>query len=97
MIVGFISIFASIFTGFKSVQLIRSEIEDGTLLLILSKPIPRHILILQKWLSIVVINLIFSFSVFFILLLYFAITPSTFPSSLNTFSPSNYLKVSFAF
>jgi len=97
MVVSFISIFASIFTGFKSVQLIRSEIEDGTLLLILSKPIPRHILILQKWLSIIVINLIFSFVIFLVLFLYFAIVPLTFPTVLRTFTLGSYTKISFAF
>ncbi|RTZ69078.1 MAG: hypothetical protein DSZ21_00530 [Tenericutes bacterium] len=82
-IASFIIIFISIFTGFKSAKLIRGEIEDGTLLLILSKPISRQQIVFQKWLSIIVINLIFSFSIFFILLLYFAIFPFTMSGNLR--------------
>ena len=96
-IAGFIVIFISIFTGFKSAQLIRGEIEDGTLLLILSKPISRQQIVFQKWLSIIVINLIFSFSIFFILLLYFAIFPLTISKNLRAWNASKYLKVSFIF
>ncbi|WP_425380443.1 ABC transporter permease [Spiroplasma endosymbiont of Stenodema calcarata] len=41
----------SMFIGFKAVQLIRDEIEDGTLLIFSSIPISRTRMIIEKWLA----------------------------------------------
>ncbi|WP_245938479.1 hypothetical protein [Spiroplasma phoeniceum] len=41
----------SMFIGFKAVQLIRDEIDDGTLLIFSSIPISRTRMIIEKWLA----------------------------------------------
>ncbi|MCC3161093.1 MAG: ABC transporter permease [Mollicutes bacterium PWAP] len=64
LITGFvnISLFISIFAGFKTVQIFKSEEEDGTMLLFLSKPISRKSIFLQKILAL--ISALSSFAIF---------------------------------
>jgi len=45
---SFISVFVSIFAGFKSATLFKDEIEDGTFLVMISKPISRSRIIFSK-------------------------------------------------
>lgn len=45
----FIAIFTSVFAGFKSATMYRDEIEDGTFLVMLSKPITRRKMLFAKW------------------------------------------------
>ena len=58
---GFIGLMLLIFIGIKSVQIFRDEIEDGTLLILVSKPISRNRIWFEKWLSFqtIVISYIF--------------------------------------
>ncbi|URM52926.1 ABC transporter permease subunit [Mycoplasma sp. SG1] len=51
-----------IFMAVKATQVFRDEIEDGTILLVLSKPINRKSLLAQKWCSYQLIGIIFLFS-----------------------------------
>ena len=44
----FMSIFASVFAGFKSATMFKDEVENGTFLVVLSKPITRTRLIIVK-------------------------------------------------
>lgn len=62
---AFISLMLLIFIGVKSVQVFRDEIEDGTLLILVSKPISRNRIWMEKWLSfqVIVVSYIF-FSIF---------------------------------
>ncbi|MDQ7983228.1 MAG: ABC transporter permease [Spiroplasma sp.] len=48
---GFISFMLIVFIGVKATQIFRDEIEDGTLLILVSKPISRNRIWLEKWLS----------------------------------------------
>lgn len=57
----FLSIFTSIFAGFKSAQMFKDEVEDGTFLLLLSKPIPRGKIIFAKWMSLQTVMLVYTF------------------------------------
>lgn len=50
----------SMFIGFKAVQLIRDEIDDGTLLIFSSIPISRTRMIIEKWLALQLLCLIYS-------------------------------------
>ncbi len=47
------------FTIFKSVQLLSDEINEGSLLLVISKPISRKKILIYKWLSLISIFLFF--------------------------------------
>ncbi|AOX43695.1 ABC transporter permease [Spiroplasma sp. NBRC 100390] len=50
----------SMFIGFKAVQLVRDEIDDGTLLIFSSIPISRTRMIIEKWLALQFLCLIYS-------------------------------------
>ena len=60
-IITIILIFGSIFFAFKGSQTFKDEIEDGTFLVILSKPKSRIKIILFKWLSLLTMCAIFVF------------------------------------
>ncbi|MBE4704081.1 ABC transporter permease [Spiroplasma platyhelix] len=47
----FISLMLLIFIGVKATQIFRDEIDDGTLLILVSKPISRNRIWAEKWLS----------------------------------------------
>ncbi len=55
----FLIMMVALFAAFKSVQLFRDEINEGSLLLIISKPISRKNILFQKWLSLITIFVIF--------------------------------------
>ena len=63
---SFLSIFVSIFAGFKASSMYKDEVEDGTFLVMLSKPITRAQIIFGKWIalqsSILVFTLLTSFT-----------------------------------
>lgn len=48
---GFIGLMLLIFIGAKATQIFRDEIDDGTLLILVSKPISRNRIWFEKWLS----------------------------------------------
>ncbi len=48
-----------IFAAFKSVQLFRDEINEGSLLLVISKPISRRRVLQQKWMALLSVFFIF--------------------------------------
>ena len=48
-----------IFAAFKSVQLFRDEINEGSLLLVISKPVSRRRILQQKWMALLTIFFIF--------------------------------------
>ncbi|MBH8622687.1 hypothetical protein TS70_01920 [Spiroplasma sp. hyd1] len=50
----------SMFIGFKAVQLVRDEIDDGTLLIFSSIPILRTRMIIEKWLALQFLCLVYS-------------------------------------
>lgn len=50
-VTAFLSIFASVFAGFKAASMYKDEVEDGTFLVILSKPMKRSSIIFFKWLA----------------------------------------------
>ncbi len=56
-----LSLSITLFAGFKGAQVFRDEIEDGSFLLVLSKPISRFKIILFKWLAFMALFLIFGF------------------------------------
>ncbi len=51
----------ALFAGFKGAQVFRDEIEDGSFLVILSKPISRQKIILYKWLAFMTLFLVYGF------------------------------------
>ncbi len=55
----FLIMIIALFASFKSVQLFRDEINEGSLLLVISKPISRKRILIQKWLSLISIFIIF--------------------------------------
>jgi len=55
----FIIIFGSIFIAFKGVQVFRDELDDGTFLITISKPIKRSSILFWKFLALFTINLLF--------------------------------------
>lgn len=61
LITGFLSIFSAIFAGFKAAQMYKDEVEEGTFLMVLSKPVRRSSIIFQKWLALIVILLVYAF------------------------------------
>ena len=54
-----ILIMVIIFAAFKSVQLFRDEINEGSLLLVISKPVSRRRILQQKWMALLTIFFIF--------------------------------------
>lgn len=62
---AFLATFASVFGGFKSATMYKDEVEDGTFLIMLSKPQSRTKIILYKWLALQTINAGFAFIVAF--------------------------------
>lgn len=58
---AFIGLMLLIFVAVKSIQIFRDEIDDGTLLILVSKPISRNRIWLEKWLSfqVVIVGYIF--------------------------------------
>ena len=50
-ITSFLAVFSSTFAGFKSATMYKDEVEDGTFLVILSKPLTRSRIIFGKWLA----------------------------------------------
>ncbi len=61
-VTSFLSIFASVFAGFKASSMYKDEVEDGTFLVILSKPMRRSSIIFFKWLSLQTV--IFGWAIF---------------------------------
>lgn len=59
----FMSIFTSVFAGFKAATMFKDEVENGTFLVVLSKPISRTRLIIVKWLALQSIILLYTFMV----------------------------------
>ena len=62
----FMSLFTSIFAGFKAATMFKDEVENGTFLVVLSKPISRTRLIIVKWLALQTIILLYTFMVAFV-------------------------------
>ena len=60
MLTSFLSLFVSVFAGFKAAQMFRDEVEDGTFLVMLSKPITRRSLLLFKWLALQTMMVLFN-------------------------------------
>lgn len=60
-ITGFLAIFSSIFAGFKAAAMYKDEVEDGTFLVMLSKPITRSKIIFYKWLALITSIIIYTF------------------------------------
>lgn len=58
---SFISLFTSVFAGFKGATMLRDEADDGTLLIMLSKPITRQKLFFAKWLALQTIIIGYTF------------------------------------
>ncbi len=54
-----ISLMIALFAGFKGSQVFRDEIEDGTFLIILSKPLSRKRILIQKWLAFMTVFIAF--------------------------------------
>ncbi len=75
-ITAMLSIFISIFSGFKAASMYKDEVEDGTFLVLLSKPHTRRQIIFGKWLALQAISLIYTF----ITILAFIIFVSVFDS-----------------
>lgn len=57
---SFLSLFVSVFAGFKSATMFKDEVEDGTFLIMLSKPINRSKILLGKYLALESAIIIFS-------------------------------------
>lgn len=58
---SFISLFTSVFAGFKGATMLRDEADDGTLLIMLSKPVSRQKLFFAKWLALQTIIMGYTF------------------------------------
>lgn len=58
---SFMALFASIFAGFKAASMYKDEVEDGTFLIMLSKPVRRSKIIFFKWLALLTILIIYTF------------------------------------
>lgn len=59
-VTSFLSIFASIFSGYKAASMYKDEVESGVFLIMLSKPSPRSKIVLFKWLALQSVNFLFS-------------------------------------
>ena len=57
-----ICLLIAVFAGFKGAQVFRDEIEDGSFLIVLSKPLSRKRILIQKWLAFMTIFIIFVIS-----------------------------------
>lgn len=57
---SFLAIFSSVFAGFKAASMYKDEVEDGTFLVILSKPMKRSTIIFMKWLALQTIIFIYT-------------------------------------
>lgn len=55
------SIVSAAFASYKSIQIYKQEIEEGTFLVLVSKPISRKRIILEKWLALLTIIMIYVF------------------------------------
>ncbi|MCR8612893.1 MAG: ABC transporter permease [Mycoplasma sp.] len=55
----FFALFGAMFSGFKAARTFKDEVEDGTFLITLSKPISRGRIIFEKWLALTLLNLSF--------------------------------------
>lgn len=69
-----VSLFSATFAAFKATQIYKNEIEEGTFLVLISKPITRKRIIFEKWLALITIlvgytAIIISFYDIFILIL----------------------------
>lgn len=62
-ITSFLAIFTSVFAGFKSATMYKDEVEDGTFLVMLSKPITRSKIIFFKWLALQTTIIMYTFIV----------------------------------
>lgn len=60
---SFVSLFTSAFAGFKAATMFRDEADDGTLLVMISKPVSRHKLFLAKWFALQTVLLGYTFVV----------------------------------
>lgn len=56
----FFGIFSAIFAGFKSATMYKDEVENGTFLVLISKPIKRSELIFGKWFALQTLLIIYS-------------------------------------
>ncbi len=54
-----IALLVAVFAGFKGAQVFRDEIENGSFLIILSKPVNRITILFQKWLAFMTIFFVF--------------------------------------
>lgn len=62
---GFVGLMFIIFVGIKATQIFRDEIDDGTLLILVSKPISRNRIWAEKWLSFQATIISYTFLVIF--------------------------------
>ena len=76
----FLSIFSSVFSGFKSANMFKDEVEDGTFLIMISKPIPRIKILISKW-----------FALQTLLILYSIITSATLAITILVFDNGNLI------
>ena len=60
-ITTFLALFTSVFSGFKAATMFKDEVEDGTFLIMLSKPIDRKRILLGKLLALQTAILFFTF------------------------------------
>lgn len=68
------SIVSAAFAAYKSVQIYKQEIEEGTFLVLVSKPLSRKRIIFEKWLALLTIiaiytSILISFYIFLVLIL----------------------------
>ncbi len=56
----------ALFAGFKGAQVFRDEIEDGSFLIVLSKPLSRRKIIFWKWLAFMTLFLVYGFALAFL-------------------------------
>ena len=60
---SFLSLFMSIFSGYKVSTMIVDEVEDGSFLFVVSKPVSRTKIVLMKWLALQTFMIIYCFLV----------------------------------
>lgn len=63
---SFIGLMLLIFIGVKATQIFRDEIDDGTLLILVSKPISRNRIWFEKWFSFQATVILYVFSIIFL-------------------------------
>ncbi len=54
-----IALLVAVFAGFKGAQVFRDEIEDGSFLIVLSKPVNRIRILFEKWLAFMTVFFVF--------------------------------------